>query len=142
MHKNAVEDLRQIITEFPDAGMFVIPDVPAERLTKAIQSYAFGAQPNRVLFLYDNTLWGSAKNGFCLTSQHLYWRNAGEEPSRISLRRIKHAIPAAPGGFLDTPHVNVNDRKLEANSPELAVVLAKVILLVRDACRRQQLPKD
>ena len=58
-------------------------DIPESKLRNAIGKYAEGVDEERALFLYDDTLFGSAKNGFLITDSALYYHNLG---TRYELR--------------------------------------------------------
>lgn len=57
--------------------------IPKSKLQNAIDKYASGVDESRVHFLYDNTLFGSAKDGFLITDSALYCHNVG---TRYELR--------------------------------------------------------
>ena len=50
-------------------------DIPSGKREAAVEAYAKGVDPNRILFLYDDTIFGSAKTGFLITDSALYVHN-------------------------------------------------------------------
>ena len=57
--------------------------IPKSKLRNAIGKYAHGINEERVLFLYDDTVFGSAKDGFLITDSALYFHSLG---TRYELR--------------------------------------------------------
>ena len=53
--------------------LHVAPDIPAKKLANAMAKYMPNVRETDVLLLYDNTVWGGAKDGMSLTSDTLYW---------------------------------------------------------------------
>ena len=73
----SVQSLEDAIVQAYGMGltsMFVHPDIPEKKLANATASYAKLKPGERVLALYDDTFFGSAKDGFCLTNRRLYWK--------------------------------------------------------------------
>ncbi|MCY4554902.1 MAG: hypothetical protein OXF79_00635 [Chloroflexi bacterium] len=49
------------------------PGIPEAKLTNAIAGYASGVDRERVLYLYDSTIFGSAKEGYLITDSGFYY---------------------------------------------------------------------
>jgi len=49
--------------------------IPPGKCEAAVEEYAKGVCPDRILFLYDDTTFGTAKTGFVVTDSALYVRN-------------------------------------------------------------------
>jgi len=59
---------------------FLLPSIPAKKLTNARSVHAVHLPPNeQVLGLYDGTAFGSAKDGFLITSKRICWKNQLED---------------------------------------------------------------
>ena len=122
-HEDAVNDellgmIREIIGGQAGSNLYVAPNIPEDKLTNAIDSYAQGTQPEDVLFLYDGTLWGSAKKGFCFTRLYLFWRNTGEEAHRIEFAGI-HSVHPRKGKVFQSSHLEVNKERIEVADEKL-----------------------
>lgn len=63
------------------SNMHVAPKIPDKKLNNAIEAYGFSGSPGAVIAVYDNTLFGSAKEGFLITGEHFYFRNLGKQQS-------------------------------------------------------------
>ena len=46
--------------------------IPSSKREAAVEEYAKGVSPDRILFLYDDTTFGTAKTGFVITDSALY----------------------------------------------------------------------
>lgn len=51
--------------------------IPEKKLNNAIKKYASSVDPTRVIFLYDDTVFGSATDGFLITDSALYYHYIG-----------------------------------------------------------------
>ena len=56
-----------------------------KKLKKALASYAPKVDSSEVLVLFDNTVFGSAKDGFVITHDYIYFKPQHEDSGRISL---------------------------------------------------------
>lgn len=67
--------LRELLPTAPDLGLFVAPDIPADKLAAAIGDYATGTDPARVVALFDATRMGSAKDGALFLADRFVFQN-------------------------------------------------------------------
>ena len=81
-------------------NFFVFEMIPPDKLNNAINSYApIQSGEETVIFLYDDTMFGSAKDGFLLTTKRLYQKNMSENGSFVGIdsitdMKIKRGLPA------------------------------------------------
>ena len=66
----------QLLANREDDDVWVRPNIPPQRLSNALSSFAKGAPLGQVLMLHDTTIMGSGKAGLLLTSEH-YWGDDG-----------------------------------------------------------------
>jgi hypothetical protein len=57
--------------------IYVVPDIPEKKLNNALKSYGNGVDYPAVLALYDDTILGSASEGFLLTGEKLIHNKYG-----------------------------------------------------------------
>ena len=79
--------------------LFIKPNIPSKKLANALHSYVHLAliragqttsfQPEQIVLLFDDTVFGSAKDGFVLTENFIIVKAAFEDPSLIFLKDIK-----------------------------------------------------
>lgn len=70
-------------------GVYTTPSIPPKKLANALTIHTATLPSGEpVLVLYDDTVFGSAKDGFLLTSRGIYWRNLGEDPRFIEWAQI------------------------------------------------------
>jgi len=94
------DSLRQQIAEIcrrEAAGavdqFYAFEEIPPQKLEKAMIHYAPSmGKDETVIFLYDETIAGSAKTGFILTSKCLYSKSNKESATRSYIRNIVKAI--------------------------------------------------
>lgn len=67
--------IRQYLPHAPQHGLYVVPDLRAEKVEAARRDYARDVGEGEVLALYDNTLLGSAKDGVLFLADRLVYQN-------------------------------------------------------------------
>jgi len=71
-----MEDLlRDRLPHAPQMGLFVTPNLPADRLEKALSDYATDVRREEVLALYDATLSGTGGDGAVFTATRFVFQN-------------------------------------------------------------------
>lgn len=85
--------------------LFFMEDIPNKRLSAAIKSYAPNISPDEVpVFLWDDTTFGSGKDGFLLTDRRLYQKNFLEARSSSDFSEITDFnINSGALGYVLTP---------------------------------------
>ncbi|HYE96110.1 MAG TPA: hypothetical protein VD962_07855 [Rubricoccaceae bacterium] len=67
--------LREYLPHAPKMGIHVAPDLPRPKVTAAVADYAPDVRADEVLALYDNTVFGSAKDGVLFLRDRLVFQN-------------------------------------------------------------------
>lgn len=71
-----MEDLiRDRLPHAPQMGLFVVPDIPSDRLQRALSSYASDVHADDVRALYDATLSGTGGDGAVFTADRVVFQN-------------------------------------------------------------------
>lgn len=84
-----------------DDSLYLAPTIPVKRAASARRAHTAHLPANeRILALYDDTVFGSGEDGFVVTAQRLCWKNIKGEPRSIEWR------------FLDPESVIPEGRKL------------------------------
>ena len=75
-------------------GVHYAPDIPPAKEAAARAAHAAHLPESEpVLVLYDDTAFGSAKNGFVITAERICWKNLFFHPHQIPWRRGKRVRP-------------------------------------------------
>lgn len=61
------------------SNFYCLPDIPDEKLGAAKRSYAFLKEGEKILCLFDSTLFGGADDGVVFTDQGVYWKSGSLE---------------------------------------------------------------
>ncbi len=78
------------ITLNQDDAVYIAPNIPHGKLHGALSSFIpAGTNPNDVLLLIDDTVFGSAKEGVALTPTHLYCKQIMDAPKQFPLNTIQ-----------------------------------------------------
>jgi len=117
-----LEEIQKSLEGFTDNSLFV-GTIPPKKLNNAIKTYATEVAPEDVLLLFDNTVFGSAKDGLILTAEGIYWRT-DIDPERLRYEEIRKV-----GVLKNTIVLNEKEVKLETGDDvdKLADALANVI---------------
>ena len=84
-----VEEMKKSLEGLAGKSLF-IGTIPPKKLKNAINTYATQVAPEDVLVLYDDTVFGGAKDGFLLTADAVYWRNdGGDEAEQFRYTEIR-----------------------------------------------------
>lgn len=75
--------VRELLPTSPDLGLYVAPDIPADKLQAAIADYAPTVEAASVLALYDATRLGSAKDGALFLDDHFVFQNNDLHAPRV-----------------------------------------------------------
>jgi ribosomal protein L7/L12/actin-like ATPase involved in cell morphogenesis len=83
----------------PDDSTYVWPKLPPQKIKNAIASYA-KVNSSEILLLHDSTVFGSAKDGFIMTSTHIFWKDMNEQPRSIRFSEVSTIIENASTTFI------------------------------------------
>lgn len=72
--------IHDLIPHAPQLGLYVLPNIPADKVRNAIRDYAENLSPDDVLALYDATLLGTGKDGALFTEDRVVFQNNDMEP--------------------------------------------------------------
>ncbi len=102
--REAVVQLFQ--AEKPHLGqdLHVAPDIPEAKLARASQSYLELAAGEEPLVLFDDTVMGSAKSGFCMTDRRIVWNGGflSGGTAAVAYRDIRDLVLADKALQLET----------------------------------------
>ena len=72
--------------------LHMFPDLPGAKLANVQKTYAAGVNGNDILLLFDNTIFGGAKEGFVMTDEAIYWHNMGGPFKALLFSAIDHVM--------------------------------------------------
>lgn len=75
--------LRDNLAAISTKNMAVAPDIPEKKLNNAVSSFAYGGSVANVVGLFDNTLFGSGKDGLLFTGEQMIYRAAFGDPVAV-----------------------------------------------------------
>lgn len=67
----------------------VAPDIPEKKLNNAVAAFAYGGGVANVIALYDNTMFGSGKDGLLFTGEQLIYRPTFSSPIAIPFEAMQ-----------------------------------------------------
>lgn len=81
--------LRETLPHAPRLGLYVAPNIPKEKVAAALEAYAPTLARERVIALYDATIFGSGKDGVLFLADRLvYQNNPAAPPQTIPYRDV------------------------------------------------------
>ena len=107
--------INQILGGFTNSRVFVAPNIPSKKLKNAVTTYGCGVRQSSVLLLYDDTLFGGARNGLMITKDSVCWKNKSGNATRVLYSDIENV---KGGIFLNAEiaGVMVNEEMAVTNS--------------------------
>jgi TIR domain len=139
--------IKTLLTGYVDPHLHLAPVIPPDKLKNAIDKYAYKLDQRDVLLLYDNTYFGGAKEGFCLTLKEIYWHNWLQEPGHILYSQIERArrsycVDTGPSLFrLFASCIVINGQKIPImrgrGKKILIYSIVNIILTLRDKTNRR-----
>jgi hypothetical protein len=126
----------QILGGLADEHVFLAGSIPDIKLNNALRAYAPGVDPAEVLLLYDNTVFGSAKDGLLITLEAVYWHNMWEN---IGLARFSDIKTVSYNVQSLTSQINVDGSGISITQSNdlgrLTKILADLILNLSQSVR-------
>ena len=138
--KNINVFLRESLSAVSVKNMLIAPNIPEKKLNNAIKAFDYSGSVTHVIALFDNTLFGSGKEGLLFSGEQLIHRATFGEPTKIpyaSIEKVMH-IAEPKGGKSDKlidrieialkggESITVKDL-LECDYAELARVLTEAV---------------
>lgn len=99
------------------------------KLKNAINKYAGGAARERVYMVCDATVFGSAREGFLLTDEHLYFNFSKDRVKRVSVAGIQLKIARSVDRILE---VEVDGRSITVDVAENHAQALRVKQMIED----------
>lgn len=85
--------LRENLAAVSDSNVSVAPNIPGKKLDNAIKAFGYTGSPSNIVALFDNTLFGSGKDGVLFTGEQFIYRPSFSDPipvSYSSIAKVEH----------------------------------------------------
>ncbi len=103
-----------IVKGFSCSELYVAKNIPAKKLKRAINKYAQNVDPEKVFLLLDNTVFGTAKEGFLLTDTAIHWRDDKNSGS-IPLAEIESSSFKESHSIFEYAYLVINEIEIGIN---------------------------
>lgn len=120
-------------------NIYFAPVIPNKKLQGAMNYLPHGVSPNDVLMLLDDTVFGSAKVGMCLTSKGIFYKASFEDEQAYLFEHIQQ-VEADIGMITSSILINGRD-ELNFSQLDKGVVRALVAFL-NECCPGKQETKQ
>lgn len=67
--------IKENIKKVSPKNIFISPEIPEKKLNNAIKSFGCKDNHKAILAIYDNTIFGNAKDGIVFTGEKYYTKN-------------------------------------------------------------------
>lgn len=125
------EAIRKLVKKYAeklkDNRIYFNPDIPPQKLAKAIQTYAPAVPEEDVLILIDDTVTGNGKKGMLLTPVSIHAKSQMEDPKVMALEDIQSAV--IKKGLLGALLIN-GKKFFEINMPEKKAMQKFALMLL------------
>ncbi|MBO9529524.1 MAG: molecular chaperone DnaJ [Acinetobacter oleivorans] len=113
-------------------NIYFAPVIPNKKLQGAMSYLPHGVSPNDVLMLIDDTVFGSAKVGMCLTAKGIFYK-ASFEDEQVYLFEHIHQVEADIGMITSSILINGQD---ELNFTQLDKgVVRTLVAFLKECCQ-------
>jgi len=120
-------------------NIYFAPVIPNKKLQGAMSYLPHGVSPNDVLMLIDDTVFGSAKVGMCLTAKGLFYKASFEDEQAYLFEQIQQ-VEADIGILTSSILINGHD-ELSFSQLDKGVIRALVAFL-NELCQGKQTTKQ
>lgn len=96
-----------LIPHAPQMGLYVAPQIPPDLLRNAVESFGNGAKPDAVLALFDNSIFGNARDGVLLKADGIVFKKSGQQAHEVRYEDITH-VDKKKGFLSKALHLDVN----------------------------------
>lgn len=83
--------LRENIGAISTKNITVAPNIPEKKINNSVKSFGYSGSVGNVIALYDNTLFGSGKDGLLFTGEQVIYRASFSDPISIQYADIASA---------------------------------------------------
>ncbi|MEE1868471.1 hypothetical protein [Pseudomonas auratipiscis] len=83
--------LRENLGSISSKNVSVAPGIDEKKLNNALKAFAYNGLPGNVVALFDNTLFGTAKDGLLFTGEQVIYRSGFADPIHFPYEGIRSA---------------------------------------------------
>jgi hypothetical protein len=83
--------------KFNTEEVFVAPNIPLDKFSNALSSYAIVNANEKILSLIDTSGWDDGKEGILLTTNRAIWKSGWSSPNYINYHDINDETKEIPG---------------------------------------------
>lgn len=80
--------LRDNLGAVSGSNVSIAPNIPNKKLDNAIKAFGYSGSPSNIVALFDNTLFGSGKDGVIFTGEMFIYRPSFSDPISVSYSSI------------------------------------------------------
>ncbi|MFP0710001.1 J domain-containing protein [Acinetobacter baumannii] len=120
-------------------NIYFAPVIPNKKVQGAMSYLPHGVSPNDILMLIDDTVFGSAKTGMCLTAKGLFYKASFEDEQAYLFEHIQQ-VEADIGMITSSILINSQD-ELNFSQLDKGAIRALVAFL-NECCQGKQAPKQ
>jgi len=80
--------LRESLGKISSKNTFIAPNIDEKKLNNAVKAFGYLGNPGNIIAIFDNTLFGSAKEGLVFTGEQFIYRPAFSDPAHVNYSSI------------------------------------------------------
>ncbi len=116
------------VTDFVNSveisNFFSVNNVPAKKLTNAKKIHSNSLRDDeKILALYDSTIFGSAEDGFLLTDRAIHFKNIVMDPITVPYDTLDQVSSKKNDIFVNAHEIQVGSSESDKLNPAVVVVL-------------------
>jgi len=128
--KPVLKALRSLLFDHRETGVYVKSNIPEKKLGNALVSFVPDLKPSDVLVLYDGTVFGSAREGLCISRDMVFWRDE-KGSGKVKIRDLSQISSSKGKSWLESPSLTLNCHEVSVSDADLAASLAAALEFLR-----------
>ncbi|HCA5308916.1 TPA: DnaJ family molecular chaperone [Acinetobacter baumannii] len=120
-------------------NIYFAPVIPNKKLQGAMSYLPHGVNPNDIVMLIDDTVFGSAKAGMCLTAKGLFYKESFEDEQAYlfeNIQQVEADIGILTSSILINGHDELNFSQLDKG------VIRALVAFLNECCQGKQATKQ
>ena len=80
--------LRENLAPISKKNISIAPSIEDKKINNAMKAFGYGGSPGNIVALFDNTIFGSGKDGLLFTGEQVIYRATFSDPVQIAYRDL------------------------------------------------------
>ena len=124
-----IREIQALCFEHNVTNIYVHPKIPENKLGNAVGQYAKNCKPNDIILLYDATVFGSAREGMCLTENTVQW-NINGAVGEVKLGKLTRISCFPKKGIFGGAKLIIDGNEINFVEDKVATVFEEALRII------------